>query len=56
MSGVLNEAGLASDAAFTVKEHFSNVPGLKSLNEVRTYVRTYIHTHMHARMHTHTHD
>lgn len=34
MSCVLSEAGLASDAAFTIKEHFSSVPGLKSLNEV----------------------
>lgn len=34
MSCVLSEAGLASDAAFTIKEHFSTVPGLKSLNEV----------------------
>lgn len=34
MSCVLNEAGLASDAAFTIKEHFSAVPGLKSLSEV----------------------
>ena len=35
MSCVLSEAGLASDAAFTIKEHFSTVPGLKSLSEVR---------------------
>ena len=34
MSCVLNEAGLASDAAFTIKEHFSTVPGLKFLGEV----------------------
>ena len=34
MSCVLSEAGLASDVAFTIKEHFSIVPGLKSLNEV----------------------
>lgn len=39
MSCVLSEAGLSSDAAFTIKEHFSTVPGLKSLNEVHT---TYI--------------
>ena len=34
MSLVLNEAGLASDAAFTVKEQFSTTPGLSSLPEV----------------------
>ncbi len=34
MSCILSEAGLASDAAFTIKEHFSTVPGLKSLSEV----------------------
>ena len=34
MSLVLSEAGLASDAAFTVKEHFSTTPGLSSLPEV----------------------
>ena len=37
MSLVLNEAGLASDAAFTVKEHFSTTPGLNSLPEVCMY-------------------
>ena len=39
MSCVLSEAGLASDAAFTVKEHFSTAPGLKSLSEVCTYCK-----------------
>ena len=34
MSCILDEAGLASDAAFTIKEHFLTVPGLKSLSEV----------------------
>lgn len=34
MSCVLSEAGLASDVAFTIKEYFSAVPGLKSLSEV----------------------
>lgn len=34
MTMVLNEAGLASDAAFTVKEQFSITPGLSSLPEV----------------------
>ena len=34
MSLVLSEAGLASDAAFTVKEHFSTTPGLNTLPEV----------------------
>ena len=34
MSLVLSEAGLASDAAFTVKEQFSTTPGLNSLPEV----------------------
>ena len=37
MSLVLSEAGLASDAAFTVKEHFSTTPGLGSLPEVCTH-------------------
>ena len=35
MSVVLSKAGLASDAAFTVKEHISSMPGLKSLPEVQ---------------------
>lgn len=39
MSCVLSEAGLASDAAFTIKEHFSTAPGLKSLSEVCTYYK-----------------
>ena len=34
MSLVLSEAGLASDAAFTVKERFSTTPGLNTLPEV----------------------
>lgn len=34
MSHVLNEAGLVSTVAFTVKEYFSAAPGVKSLNEV----------------------
>ena len=34
MSLVLSEAELASDAAFTVKEHFSTTPGLNTLPEV----------------------
>ena len=34
MSKVLSEAGLASDAAFNVKEHLSTTPGHKSLAEV----------------------
>lgn len=35
MTRALNKAGLDSGVAFTVKEHFSSVLGLKSLSEVR---------------------
>ena len=46
MSLVLSEAGLVSDAAFTVKEHFLTTPGLSSLPEVRTHNTIYIlHTY-----------
>ena len=41
MSLVLSEAGVASDAAFTIKEHFSTILGLSSLPEVRA-LNTYI--------------
>ena len=41
MSLVLNEAGLASDAAFTVKEHFSTMPALMFLPEVRKFICCY---------------
>ena len=49
MSLVLSEAGLASDAAFTVKEHFSTTPGLNSLPEVcihATCILYLINAHM----------
>ena len=42
MSLVLSEAGLASDAVFIVKEHFSTTPGLSSLPEVRALNTLYI--------------
>ena len=38
MSKVLSEAGLPSDAAFTIREHFTPTPGAKSLKEVRDTV------------------
>ena len=34
MTEVLSEAGLPTDAAFTVREHFNLTPGAKSLTEV----------------------
>ena len=37
MSKVLSEAGLPSDAAFTIREHFTVTPGAKSLAEVSVY-------------------
>ena len=41
VSLVLSEAGLASDAAFTVKEHFSTTPGLNTLPEVVYYIHIF---------------
>ena len=34
MSTVLSDAGLPTDAAFTIREHFTTTPGAKSLAEV----------------------
>ena len=41
MSLVLSEAGLACDAAFNVKEHFSTTPGLNTLPEVVYYIHIF---------------
>ena len=38
MTEVLSEAGLPTDAAFTVREHFNLTPGAKSLTEVLYYI------------------
>ena len=37
MTEVLSQAGLPTDAAFTIREHFNFTPGAKSIAEVRTY-------------------
>ena len=37
MTEVLSQAGLPTDAAFIIREHFSFTPGAKSIAEVRTY-------------------
>ena len=34
MSDILRTAGLTSDTAFTITEHFLNSPGAKSLSDV----------------------
>lgn len=34
MTEVLSQAGLSTDAAFTIREHFTVTPGAKSLAEV----------------------
>ena len=36
MTEVLSQAGLPTDAAFTIREHFNFTPGAKSIAEVRT--------------------
>lgn len=40
MSEVLSQAGLPTDAIFTIREHFNTAPGAKSLAEVYKYLCT----------------